>query len=233
MSKNQATKQPQPLYKPRSTHTPPNTVRGVLNTNLVVVIAPGKRPASIPNLEAKPGSANGTATARLWESRTPPQHTSEAARNLRVSGRSFYTLNRSAMRSVPRVIHIIDAALGGHLVHRGTAFYPFCRRIGDSGICTCLPGPCLVSVLHPHAVACPPDEKTHVTDQRRPQNGMSRAMLFPWSLLHINQTRPTDTVGRTRFLLNVWRPMIASLISPRLCSGSDRCFCPSGRAPTA
>ena len=48
----------------------------MLNTNLVVVIAPGKRPASIPNLEAKPGSANGTATARLWESRTPPQHTS-------------------------------------------------------------------------------------------------------------------------------------------------------------
>ena len=48
----------------------------MLNTKLVVVIAPGKRPASIPNLEAKPGSANGTATARLWESRTPPQHTS-------------------------------------------------------------------------------------------------------------------------------------------------------------
>ena len=48
-----------------------------MNTKLVVVIAPGKRPASIPNLEAKPGSANGTATARLWESRTPPQHTFE------------------------------------------------------------------------------------------------------------------------------------------------------------
>ena len=57
--------------------TPPPTRWGtVLNTKLVVVIAPGKRPASIPNLEAKPGSANGTATARLWESRTPPQHTS-------------------------------------------------------------------------------------------------------------------------------------------------------------
>ena len=42
-----------------------------------MVTAPGKRPASIPNLEAKPGSANGTATARLWESRTPPQHTAK------------------------------------------------------------------------------------------------------------------------------------------------------------
>ena len=57
-------------------HPPPHQQGGtVLNTKLVVVIAPGKRPASIPNLEAKPGSANGTATARLWESRTPPQHT--------------------------------------------------------------------------------------------------------------------------------------------------------------
>ena len=37
----------------------------------------GETPSNIPNLEAKPGSANGTATARLWESRTPPQHTLE------------------------------------------------------------------------------------------------------------------------------------------------------------
>ena len=44
-------------------------------TNLVVVIAAGKRPASIPNLEAKPASADGTAPGRVWESRTPPQHT--------------------------------------------------------------------------------------------------------------------------------------------------------------
>ena len=34
----------------------------------------GETPSNIPNLEAKPGSANGTATDRLWESRTPPQH---------------------------------------------------------------------------------------------------------------------------------------------------------------
>ena len=43
-------------------------------TNLVVVIAAGKRPVSIPNLEAKPASADGTAPGRVWESRTPPQH---------------------------------------------------------------------------------------------------------------------------------------------------------------
>ena len=45
--------------------------------HLVVVIAAGKRPAPIPNLEAKPASADGTAPGRVWESRTPPQHTSQ------------------------------------------------------------------------------------------------------------------------------------------------------------
>ena len=44
--------------------------------HLVVVIAAGKRPASIPNLEAKPASADGTAPGRVWESRTPPQQPS-------------------------------------------------------------------------------------------------------------------------------------------------------------
>ena len=44
--------------------------------HLVVVIAAGKRPAPIPNLEAKPASADGTAPGRVWESRTPPQHSS-------------------------------------------------------------------------------------------------------------------------------------------------------------
>ena len=68
---------PQPLYKPRSTHTPPNKHGGrVLNTQSCGGHSTGETPSNIPNLEAKPGSANGTATARLWESRTPPQHTS-------------------------------------------------------------------------------------------------------------------------------------------------------------
>ena len=46
----------------------------ILVEPLVVVIAAGKRPVSIPNLEAKPASADGTAPGRVWESRTPPQH---------------------------------------------------------------------------------------------------------------------------------------------------------------
>ena len=55
--------------------------------HLVVVIAAGKRPASIPNLEAKPASADGTAPGRVWESRTPPQQPSKGgARNTRSKG---------------------------------------------------------------------------------------------------------------------------------------------------
>lgn len=56
----------------------------------------GETPSNIPNLEAKPGSADGTATDRLWESRTPPQHTQTgAARNRKVSGRSLYSHTRT------------------------------------------------------------------------------------------------------------------------------------------
>ena len=47
----------------------------VLNTQSCGGHSTGETPSNIPNLEAKPGSADGTATDRLWESRTPPQHT--------------------------------------------------------------------------------------------------------------------------------------------------------------
>ena len=36
----------------------------------------GETPGNIPNPEAKPTNANGTAPDRVWESRTPPQHNS-------------------------------------------------------------------------------------------------------------------------------------------------------------
>ena len=49
-------------------------VGSVLNTKSCGGHSTGETPSTIPNLEAKPGSANGTATDRLWESRTPPQH---------------------------------------------------------------------------------------------------------------------------------------------------------------
>ena len=55
-------------------HPTNHLVGSVLNTNSCGGHSTGETPSTIPNLEAKPGSANGTATDRLWESRTPPQH---------------------------------------------------------------------------------------------------------------------------------------------------------------
>lgn len=46
----------------------------------------GETPGPIPNPEAKPYSANGTATDRMWESRTPPQHTYTMTRQATLDG---------------------------------------------------------------------------------------------------------------------------------------------------
>ena len=72
---------------------------------LVVVIAAGKRPASIPNLEAKPASADGTAPGRVWERRTPPQHTQRLGPGTHtVPGPNLYILMlaRRASGRLPR-----------------------------------------------------------------------------------------------------------------------------------
>lgn len=61
---------------------------------------------------------------------------------------------------------------------------------------------------------CPADEKTHVTDQRRPRSVLLHAMLYPWSLLHIS-TDLTTTVVKMRSSPNVWRRMTASPINLR------------------
>ena len=65
-----------------------------------MVIAAGKRPASIPNLEAKPASADGTAPGRVWESRTPPQQPSKGgARNTNSSRPHHFSIpTRQAAR---------------------------------------------------------------------------------------------------------------------------------------
>src|SRR5699024_1149786 len=46
---------------------------------VTAVIARRETPGPIPNPEAKPLSADGTATARSWESRTPPDHTCQSS----------------------------------------------------------------------------------------------------------------------------------------------------------
>ena len=60
-----------PLYNSETAHH-----HGVLFYRVSVVIASWGTPGPIPNPEAKPDSADGTATEGLWESRTPPNTTS-------------------------------------------------------------------------------------------------------------------------------------------------------------
>ena len=69
---------PQPLYKSRSTHTPPNTQHGgmVLNTSLVVVIAPGKRPATFRTWKLSPAAPmvlQPTGCGRVGHRHNTPQ----------------------------------------------------------------------------------------------------------------------------------------------------------------
>jgi hypothetical protein len=47
--------------------------------NVSVVYSGGETPGHIPNPEAKPASADGTALEMVWESRTPPDNTSKKA----------------------------------------------------------------------------------------------------------------------------------------------------------
>ena len=88
--KGGGTKKPQPLYEPRPTHphpthhtagqdTPPHggPTRGT--TQACGGHSTGETPSNIPNLEAKPGRANGTAPQGVRESRKPPQHTTRGA----------------------------------------------------------------------------------------------------------------------------------------------------------
>ena len=73
------TKKPQPLYEPRPTHPPPRHTagqqKGGRTTQSCGGHSTGETPSNIPNLEAKPGRANGTAPQGVRESRKPPQHT--------------------------------------------------------------------------------------------------------------------------------------------------------------
>lgn len=61
--------------------------------SLAVVIAAGKHPASIPNLEVKTARGEGTALGRVWETSTPPQtNTTKEARP--IAGRASFTFTQ-------------------------------------------------------------------------------------------------------------------------------------------
>ena len=104
--------------------------------HLVVVIAAGKRPASIPNLEAKPASADGTAPGRVWESRTPPQHSIQRvgpgtrsfqappafyARNTRIHDHTQPTSEHT-----PNPNHTLPVSVGSIRVRNGANTHALC-----------------------------------------------------------------------------------------------------------
>ena len=63
-----------------TTTTPVNTTRGtVVDRKSYGGHSERETPGPIPNPEVKPFSADGTATERLWESRTPPDMISSRA----------------------------------------------------------------------------------------------------------------------------------------------------------
>ena len=64
----------QPTNHPPQTHTTRVYVCGGFGQveRVTAAIAKRETPGPIPNPEVKPFSADGTATERLWESRTPP-----------------------------------------------------------------------------------------------------------------------------------------------------------------
>src|SRR2546430_11562834 len=55
-----------------NTHPTPKRGHGLTRSQRYGGHSEGETPGHIPNPEAKPSSADGTAPARVWESRTPP-----------------------------------------------------------------------------------------------------------------------------------------------------------------
>ena len=121
-----------------TTNTTPTHIGGTREywlNHLVVVIAAGKRPASIPNLEAKPASADGTAPGRVWESRTPPQHSIQAggARNtivpsptrLLYAGPPAYTTTLMGEHT-PNPNHTLPVSVGSIRVRNGANTHALC-----------------------------------------------------------------------------------------------------------
>src|SRR3954464_16058943 len=61
----------------------------------------GETPGYIPNPEAKPSSADGTALVRVWESRTPPDNLPVEGRPIRVGPRLRSAIGGAIRKDVP------------------------------------------------------------------------------------------------------------------------------------
>ena len=104
---------------------PPNTRGNVENINtvdqLAAVKAWGKRPASIPNPEAKPHSADGTAPGRVWESRTPPQHNNTRPPQTHTfEGAKQHPQTQHTNTTTTRQTHNTQQAHATHNIHTST-----------------------------------------------------------------------------------------------------------------
>src|SRR5690606_35615641 len=80
------TKRKRPLYGSETTHHPHPQTQGRGQASgefhrVTAAIARRETPGPIPNPEAKPLSADGTAWETTWESRTPPNTHSGMGRN--------------------------------------------------------------------------------------------------------------------------------------------------------
>ena len=92
---------------------------------LSVVVGGGGTPGPIPNPEAKPSSADGTALVRVWESRSPPTFNVEVPR--RSSGGAFcfagfvspfsHTAPTSRARCRPAMARVVHIALPASTDH--------------------------------------------------------------------------------------------------------------------
>ena len=201
----------------------------------------GETPSNIPNLEAKPGSANGTATDGLWESRTPPQHTlgkrpgtqrflaAPLSHTAKPGVDDRHTQNHTQQthqpqRQIRHRIRTTPRGLDKQLPHKQTVNnlpqpqHPFVEPIYTP----------LDPPLTPQRVQAgkhrPPCAWAMLaavwlwcdtrTDLCRPHFASWHGMLEAWSLLHIREGR-TATGGATRYSPSAWRRTTASPINPR------------------
>ena len=206
-------------------------VGSVLNTKSCGGHSTGETPSTIPNLEAKPGSANGTATDRLWESRTPPQHNHNKGEGRNATRRAVPLLSHphhthgqvdtgghhqdrkllqppSHPHQPRRLTPIEDER---HLADWTTAASTNPQQLAHNPRLT----ECLrrsPSAWGMYAADCVWHDTP--TDLCRPHFASWHGMLYAWSLLHIREGR-TATGGATRSSPSVWRRTTASPINPR------------------
>ena len=125
---------PQPLYEPRSTHTPTRkqTAGGtVLNTSLVVVTAPGKRPATFRTWKLSPAAPmvlQPIGCGRVGHRHNTPDRGGMTPHHA-VSSLSFYTQQRpDPNRRAPHTRPQFDQLTPRDTAHQRTNVAHICPR---------------------------------------------------------------------------------------------------------